>query len=301
MRDLTATSHDGIELAVRDYGGAGPDVLLLHGATRNLEDWGAVLPYLRGLRVVSMDQRFHGLSGVAPPTTSADWVRDIETVIEALALSNPYLVGHSMGGVNALLFGVEHPECRGVLDIDGYDVRQPEFYDELPTDRVRDFLDGVEARSGSFVPLDDEGDDEWHEQQVAVFEQMDQAWGIEPAVTQAVVGRAFVKTADGRWARRPPGSFWGVAIADGATVDVIDLVRRASCPVTIVVCTKSVPVPPGRPAEFFAAGKRGVERHMRAIAAERPNVSAETIDATHGVIHERPEEVGKLILALVSA
>jgi hypothetical protein len=54
-------------------------------------------------------------------------------------------------------------------------------------------------------------------------------------------------------------------------------------------------------AEFFEAGKRGVERHIRAIVAERPNVRVETIDATHGVIHERPEEIADLIVSLAAS
>lgn len=301
MRDTTVTSHDGIALAVRDHGGNGPEVLLLHGATRNLEDWGAVLRHLRGLRVVAMDQRFHGLSGIAAPTKPSDWVRDIEAVIETLGLSEPLVVGHSMGGVNALLYGAAHAECRHVLDIDGYDIRQPEFYDELPPERVREFLDGFAAQSVSFVPQGDEGDEDWHGQQVAMAKQMDEAWGVDTEVTQAVVGRAFVRTAEGRWERRPPSSFWGVAIADGMTVDTLSLLRRTSCPVTVLLCTKPVPMPMGPAAEFFAVRRRGLERHLGAIAAERPNVSIETIEATHGVIHERPLEIAELIMSLAAS
>lgn len=58
-----------------------------------------------------------------------------------------------------------------------------------------------------------------------------------------------------------------------------------------------VPGPPG----FFEARQRGVERHFRAIAAARPNVRVVTVDATHGVIHERPEEIASLVTALVSS
>jgi pimeloyl-ACP methyl ester carboxylesterase len=299
MRDLTLTSHDGIELAVRDHGGDGPAVLLLHGATRNLEDWRGVLRHLRGLRVVSMDQRFHGHSGVGPPTKPSDWVRDIETVIERLNLTETHVVGWSLGGLNALLYAAEHPECPAILDIDGYDVRQPNFYDELPPDLVREFLAELDSRSTSFVPSGDEGDDEWHDEQVMIFKRMDSAWGVDPEITDAVARRAFVEIGDARWARRPPTRFWTAALADGWTVDALDAARQASCPVTIVVCTRSEPVPAGHAAtDFLAVGKRGVERYFRAVAEERPNVTVKTMDATHGVIHERPEEIAELIMAM---
>lgn len=300
MRDINVTAHDGIELAVRDYGGDGPDVLLLHGATRNLEDWGAVRPHLRGIRVVAMDQRFHGLSGVSAPTTPSDWVHDIEVVIRNLDL-NPFVVGHSLGGVNALAYAVEHPECRGVLDLDGYDIRQPELYDELPPERVHEFIEGFTSRSASFVPASDEGDDDWHHREVEGAKQMDAAWGVDPAVTQAVIERAFVRSAEGRWERRPPAAFWGSAIADGMEVDVLDLARRTSCPATVLLCTKPIAMPMGSAAEFLAAGRRGVSRHLEAIAAERPNLAVETIDATHGVIHERPAEIAELITSLATS
>lgn len=298
MRDLTVKARDGIELAVRDHRGNGPDVLLLHGATRNLEDWKGIVPRLDGLRVVTMDQRFHGLSGVGPPSSPSDWVSDIEAVVAAAEMSNPYIVGWSMGGVNALLYGIEHPECPGVLNIDGYDVRQAEFYDELPAERVAEFLDQFAAMSSSFIPAD-EGDDDWLNEQVQLFKQMDAAWGVDPAVTEAVAGRAFVQTSAARWERRPTSSFWGTAVADGLAADTLDLLRRVSCPVTVVLCTKPMPLHSGN--EFFAASKRGAERHFASIAAERPNVRVVTIDATHGVVHERPAEIAELITSLANA
>jgi pimeloyl-ACP methyl ester carboxylesterase len=298
VRDINVKSIDGLRIAARDYGGNGPDVVLLHGATRNLEDWGSVLPHLTNMRIVTMDQRFHGLSDIGPPSTSEDWVRDIEALVDQAELSNPYVVGHSLGGVNALMYGAAHPDCPGVVDIDGYDVRQPELYDELPPDRVKEFLDGFASMSASFVP-EDEGDDAWHTQQVAMAEQMDRTWGVEPAVTKKVLDRAFARVSDGRWQRRPPGSFWAPHLADGLSVDALDVLRRTSCRALVVLCTSDAQA--FGPPEFFQARKRGVVRHFQTIADGKPNVGIETIDATHGVIHEQPVEVAKLVTSFVSS
>ena len=58
--------------------------------------------------------------------------------------------------------------------------------------------------------------------------------------------------------------------------------------------------PPGD-AGMYAAARAGLERHVRAIAVEHPNVRLETIDATHGVIFEQPGEIAAMIRALVGA
>ena len=72
-------------------------------------------------RVVSIDQRGHGLSPVATdddysvPTLAAD----AAAVIEATALDRPVVVGHSLGGVVALALAAERPDLvRAVVMVD---------------------------------------------------------------------------------------------------------------------------------------------------------------------------------------
>ena len=298
MRDINVRSHDGIDLAVRDYGGDGPDVVLLHGAMRNLEDWQMVLRHLDGVRVVAVDQRFHGRSGVPESTSPSDTARDIEAVTAALSLSNPYVAGHSMGGMNALLYAIEHAECPGVLNIDGYDFRQRELYDELPDQEVDAFLKTFAGPSLPAHLQEDSGDDAWRDQQIQMLGGMDAEWGVEPEQTRAVLERSFVKTSDDRWQRRPPLAFWA-AITQAGPADLLDLLERVECPVTMAVCTRGM-MPPPTGMDFFTVARQGLVRHTRRIAETRPNVRAEAIDATHGVIYERPEEIAKLITSMAS-
>ena len=295
MNDVVVTAHDGIELAVRDHGGNGPDVVLLHGVQRSLEDWGPVLRRLTGVRAVAMDLRAHGRTGVPEELSWNDFVHDIETVVDRLGLSNPFVVGHSFAGLLALAYGAGHPGCPGVMSIDGFDFRQPEIFDELDPSVVDAFLEDFRARTSSSVPAA-AGDDDWRAEEEASIRQLNELWRIPDDVATATSERVFVRTAQG-WERRPPNANRFYDVIDGAdgAADPLALLRQITGPVMFVVCR-----PPGDTG-MFATGRAGLERHVRTIANEHPNVRLETIVATHGVIFEQPGEIADMIRALVAA
>lgn len=91
-----------VDLALRDTGGAGPAVLLLHGAGRSLADWYAVEAAAAGrYRFVSMDLRCHGRSGDAPWSWDAV-LDDVRAVLESTDAPVVAAVGHSLGGLVAV-------------------------------------------------------------------------------------------------------------------------------------------------------------------------------------------------------
>jgi pimeloyl-ACP methyl ester carboxylesterase len=60
MRDLTIASRE-VRLAVRDFGGAGDPIVLLHGLGRTLIDWSVIGPLMAPYRrTVAFDLRGHG-------------------------------------------------------------------------------------------------------------------------------------------------------------------------------------------------------------------------------------------------
>ncbi|WP_230108976.1 alpha/beta fold hydrolase [Microbacterium foliorum] len=92
---------DGCTVAYSDSGGTGRPVLFLHGAGVDHamfeQQVGAVSS--SGRRSVTWDMRAHGLSRPnTSPITANQLVSDAESVIAALGLSRPVLVGHSLGG-----------------------------------------------------------------------------------------------------------------------------------------------------------------------------------------------------------
>ena len=105
---------NGLSLRYRDWSGDGTPALAVHGFALNAHSWDEVAPALNDvLRLIAVDQRGHGLSDRAPELAgySRDhMVADIGAVIAALNLGTPVLVGHSMGGMNAMSFAAVHPD-----------------------------------------------------------------------------------------------------------------------------------------------------------------------------------------------
>lgn len=142
-RDFTVDAA-GYALAVRDYGGAGTPLILVHGNMFNVCQWDLVAPALaERFRVVAFDVNGYGHSGF-----SGDWFeqyRDIERVAEALSLESPVPVGHSMGALLATEYAANAPDCPAVVAIDAAHLR--------PIDASRDPWDDEFLRMLVFAGL----------------------------------------------------------------------------------------------------------------------------------------------------
>ncbi|MFD6856007.1 alpha/beta fold hydrolase [Rhodococcus sp. NPDC060090] len=101
---LSFTSHlsvPGCSLRYRDSGGAGPAVVFLHGAGADHVMFIDQAETLNndGRRVVLLDMRGHGQSRPNSAAITAEQLMDdVESLVAALALERPVLVGHSLGG-----------------------------------------------------------------------------------------------------------------------------------------------------------------------------------------------------------
>jgi pimeloyl-ACP methyl ester carboxylesterase len=119
---LTVQADDGLRLAVQEWPGKGPSILLLHGLASSSHIWDLVAPRLAPrFRIVAYDQRGHGLSG--KPSSGYGFgrlVADGATVIRTLGLGRPLVVGHSWGANVALQLAVERPTTvSGDVLVDG--------------------------------------------------------------------------------------------------------------------------------------------------------------------------------------
>jgi len=90
---------NGIEIALWDWPGDNPPVLLCHAAGFHARIWDQVVAHLPERRCFAFDARGHGRSGKpSPPYAWRDFGMDVAALAEALMLSGALGVGHSLGG-----------------------------------------------------------------------------------------------------------------------------------------------------------------------------------------------------------
>lgn len=119
----TVRVPDRGEFFLRDTGGDGTVVMLLHGwiATADLNWWAAYGDLVRaGHRVLAIDHRGHG-RGLRPlvPFRLADCAADAAAVLRALDAAPAVVVGYSMGGAIAQLVARDHPDVVEGLVLSG--------------------------------------------------------------------------------------------------------------------------------------------------------------------------------------
>jgi pimeloyl-ACP methyl ester carboxylesterase len=156
---LSLATICGPEIAVFDYGGSGPALLLLHGGGRSSEDWDQVARILVDeYRVVAFDLRGHGLSSPMGLSWSFDEAVDqIDAVAGSLDLRWPVVVGHSLGGMVATLYAARNPSCPGAMNVDGVGVSIPRRFPGQEPERdeatVRDLVASMLPKPGELDPL----------------------------------------------------------------------------------------------------------------------------------------------------
>jgi len=109
---------NGINIHYLRTGGNKPPVVLLHGLMTNGACW---TPLARALEeeydVVMPDARGHGNSSAPDKGYCYDnLATDVLSLIEALGLATPVLIGHSMGGMTAAVVANKDPQrLRGLV------------------------------------------------------------------------------------------------------------------------------------------------------------------------------------------
>jgi N-formylmaleamate deformylase len=137
---------NGIQIHYLRTGGPKPPLILLHGLTGSGACWS---PLARALEneydVVMPDARGHG--GTSTPLTGycyEDFANDVIGLIKSLGLTDPVLLGHSMGGMTAALVAAQSGgSIRGLILADPTFLdpnRQREVYESDIAQRHRRFL-----------------------------------------------------------------------------------------------------------------------------------------------------------------
>jgi pimeloyl-ACP methyl ester carboxylesterase len=111
--EMPHLSIRGLDIHYKEKGQGFP-VVLIHGYTGNLQNWILqVRALIQSYRTISLDLRGHGQS--AKPTRCEDYslelfAGDVYGLLNALAVPECHLIGHSMGGMVAQEFVLRHSE-----------------------------------------------------------------------------------------------------------------------------------------------------------------------------------------------
>src|SRR5277367_3023947 len=121
----------------RDYKGAGPAFVLMHGFPDNLHIYDDLVPYLvaEGRRVVTFDFLGFGASEKSSTATYSfrQQLGDLEAVVTVLDLGKFVPVAHDASGPAGINFALAHPEQVASLCIlnSAYDDARPIHWPEI--------------------------------------------------------------------------------------------------------------------------------------------------------------------------
>lgn len=150
-----------VKLQFNEYGTDGPPLIVLHGLFGSARNWAGHARTLGETHhVYALDMRNHGSSGRAMTMTYAEMAEDVAGFIADEGISDPVVMGHSMGGKVAMQLALTTPDSvKGLIVVDIAPVTYGhDMLDYIAAMQMLD-LSGEQRRSELEEELRDEVDD----------------------------------------------------------------------------------------------------------------------------------------------
>jgi len=267
---------DGVNIHIADWGGNGPNLLLIHangflGRLYRL----MIARWVGQYHVRTMDWRGQGDSD-KPPLEQCQWSNlhhDVEEVVERLGLSNFYGVGHSGGGAMLAYYAALHPgRVRALALLEPVVIpHEPPFAEQMQTTNSP----LVERTLRRRVVWESRA------QLFAAYQGKDAFAQWKEEVLWDYVNHGAYDLPDGRVALKCPAEVEAQIFATTRLMDMFSHMHKIDCPVLVLRGERTEP--------------------LLALAAERlaQRILCGALSTVSGTSHflamEKPEEVAELI------
>lgn len=271
-------------VAYRDFGGAGPVVMLLHGVGGNLAHWGYVAPLLAGrYRLIAIDLPSHGASTAPAVYSFAHDLGAVDEVRQRLGLDRPALVGHSYGGMIAVALGASRSaDYRVVVNIDGLGFAvSPEGEPESHT---------VPLPAAASV---NQGDADWLEAEISREVEEAAEIGLHFDRDGEMVRRAFQLGGEGRWHSSPTIDRFGEIVQALESLHLVPAYAASTCRTVTVIAERRY----AASEEEAASSRRHLEQVRAALVAAGSEL--ESVPSGHYAHVELPQAIADRFSAWV--
>ena len=266
---------DGVKIHVADWGGSGPDLLVIHangflGRLYRL----MIARWVDHFHVRAMDWRGQGDSD-KPPLEQCHWSHlhhDVEMVVDRLGLSNFY-GGHSGGGAMLAYYAALHPGR----------VRSLALMEPVVIPHEPPFLEQMQAGNSPLVERTLRRRVVWdsREQLFAAYQGKDAFAQWKEEVLWDYVNHGTYEFPDGRIALKCSAETEAQVFATARLQDMFSQMHKVDCPVLVLRGERTEP--------FLALAAERVAQRI-------PHGSLLTVPGTsHFLAMEKPEEVADMI------
>jgi pimeloyl-ACP methyl ester carboxylesterase len=300
--------RDGAHLAVREYGGEGLSLLMVHGLTHNVCAWDQVGPLLaRHFRVVAFDLRGHGKTEATSDYSLAAHLEDMDAIRDTLGMGPTVLVGHSIGAIVSVAYADRRADVLGVVNVDGHIADPAEYGRELGLDREVEKRHHVEWLASEWLFQGDahevegwlseqrRGWDEWLDELDADPSHAGASAFVEPFdFEEPMLRRQLNEIGPGIYERKPSQADWARLISellDPLWEGVSTLYERLETPLLVVVARREFPLEDVSAEQIHAVEERMLNR----LRDRHPETRVEWVESSHNVPLVLPAKLSKMI------
>ncbi len=261
-----------------DVDGEGRDIILIPGLASPRDVWDGTRPALKGnyrLHLVQI-RGFGDTAGMnADGPVLAPFIAELNQYIRTEILDKgrpaPVIIGHSLGGLSALMIGIDHPDSASkFIIVDALPFIGPIFRISS-VDAIRPQAEAIAAATRGQAPQADQADD------------IDPgAYSQAGFLSKSVTGRTKVA----RWTRKSDSRVVAQALYDDMLTDVRPGLAKIKVPVSVLYAEDASVMAAGTADALYAAEYKNLP------TAKMVKIS----DSRHFIMLDQPENFHAAVL-----